>query len=209
METDLINPKKAPLWLLSLVVVMPTFFAFLATSSSNAALMHIAGSFGSTADEAKWVVTSNMIANGIFLPLTGWLERTLGRLNFLKIFISIFTVGSVVCSFAPSLLVLIIGRIIQGVGGGVLMPLSQSILLQEFPENRKGDAMAIFVFSIMVSSIMGPTVGGLLVDNFSWQWIFIINIPIGILSLILIPMIVNDTTKSKKKEKVDFLGVAF
>ena len=204
-----INPKKAPLWLLSLVVVMPTFFAFLATSSSNAALMHIAGSFGSTADEAKWVVTSYMIANGIFLPLTGWLERTLGRLNFLKIFIAIFTVGSVVCSFAPSLLVLIIGRIIQGVGGGVLMPLSQSILLQEFPENRKGDAMAIFVFSIMVSSIMGPTVGGLLVDNFSWQWIFIINIPIGILSLILIPMIVNDTTRSKKKEKVDFLGVAF
>ena len=204
-----INPKKAPLWLLSLVVVMPTFFAFLATSSSNAALMHIAGSFGSTSDEAKWVVTSYMIANGIFLPLTGWLERTLGRLNFLKMFISIFTVGSVVCSFAPSLVVLIIGRIIQGVGGGVLMPLSQSILLQEFPSNRKGDAMAIFVFSIMVSSIMGPTVGGLLVDNFSWQWIFIINIPIGILSLILIPMIVNDTAKSKKKENIDFLGVIF
>ena len=204
-----INPKKAPLWLLSLVVVMPTFFAFLATSSSNSALMHIAGSFGSTSDEAKWVVTSYMIANGIFLPLTGWLERTLGRLNFLKIFIAIFTIGSIVCSFAPSLLVLIIGRIIQGVGGGILMPLSQSILLQEFPQNRKGDAMAIFVFSIMVSSIMGPTVGGLLVDNFSWQWIFIINIPVGILSLILIPMIVNDTTRSKKKENVDILGVVF
>ena len=204
-----INPKKAPLWLLSLVVVMPTFFAFLATSSSNAALMHIAGSFGSTSDEAKWVITSYMIANGIFLPLTGWLERTLGRLNFLKIFIAIFTVGSIICSFAPSLLVLIIGRIIQGVGGGILMPLSQSILLQEFPANRKGDAMAIFVFSIMVSSIMGPTVGGLLVDNFSWQWIFIINIPVGILSLILIPMIVNDTTRSKKKENVDILGVVF
>lgn len=204
-----INPKKAPLWLLSLVVVMPTFFAFLATSSSNSALMHIAGSFGSTSDEAKWVVTSYMIANGIFLPLTGWLERTLGRLNFLKIFIAIFTIGSVICSFAPSLVVLIIGRIIQGIGGGILMPLSQSILLQESPQNRKGDAMAIFVFSIMVSSIMGPTVGGLLVDNFSWQWIFIINIPVGILSLILIPMIVNDTTRSKKKENVDILGVVF
>jgi len=204
-----IEIKKAPLWLLSLVVTVPTFFAFLATSSSNAALMHIAGSFGSTSDEAKWVVTSYMIANGIFLPLTGWLERTLGRLNFLKIFISIFTLGSIICSFAPSLSVLIIGRIIQGIGGGVLMPLSQSILLQEFPQNRKGDAMAIFVFSIMVSSIMGPTVGGFLVDNFSWQWIFIINIPIGILSLILIPMVVNDTTRSRKKETVDFLGVTF
>ena len=142
--------SKSPLWLLSLVVVMPTFFAFLATSATNVALPHIAGSFGSTTDEAKWVVTSYMVANGIFLPLTGWLERKLGRLNFLKIFIAIFTIGSVVCTFADSLLILILGRVIQGIGGGVLMPLSQSILLQEFPQNRKGDAMAIFVFAIMV-----------------------------------------------------------
>ena len=204
-----IDPQKAPLWLLSIVVTMPTFFAFLATSATNVALPHIAGTFGSTSDEAKWVVTSYMVANGIFLPLTGWLERTLGRLNFLKIFISIFTVGSIICALAPSLLVLILGRIIQGVGGGILMPLSQSILLQEFPSNRKGDAMAIFIFSIMVSSIMGPTVGGLLVDNFSWQWIFIINIPIGILSLFLIPMVINDTVRQKQKEHVDFLGVIF
>lgn len=206
---EVIDVKKTPLWLLALVVTMPTFFAFLATSATNVALPHIAGSFGSTVDEAKWVVTSYMIANGIFLPLTGWLERKLGRLGFLKIFITIFTLGSIVCTFAPSLFVLILGRIIQGIGGGVLMPLSQSILLQEFPSNRKGDAMAIFVFSIMVSSIMGPTVGGLLVDNFSWQWIFIINIPVGILSLILIPMFVNDTSKSRKKESVDFMGVIF
>jgi len=207
--TITINQKKTPLWLLSLVVTMPTFFAFLATSATNVALPHIAGAFGSTSDEAKWVVTSYMIANGIFLPLTGWLERKLGRLDFLKIFIAIFTFGSVVCALAPNLLILIFGRIIQGVGGGILMPLSQSILLQEFPKDRKGDAMAIFVFSIMVSSIMGPTVGGLLVDNLSWQWIFIINIPVGILSLILIPLFVNDTTKIKKKEKIDFLGVVF
>lgn len=204
-----VNPKKAPLWLLSLVVVMPTFFAFLATSATNVALPHIAGAFGSTTDEAKWVVTSYMIANGIFLPLTGWLERKLGRLKFLEIFIAIFTIGSIVCTLAPSLLILILGRIIQGVGGGILMPLSQSILLQEYPANRRGDAMAVFIFSIMVSSIMGPTVGGLLVDNLSWQWIFIINIPIGILSLILIPMVVLDTTHSKKKEHVDFIGVIF
>ena len=204
-----INPRKVPLWLLALVVTLPTFFAFLATSATNVALPHIAGAFGSTSDEAKWVVTSYMIANGIFLPLTGWLERKLGRVGFLKIFITIFTLGSIVCTFAPSLLVLIIGRIIQGIGGGVLMPLSQSILLQEFPSDRRGDAMAIFVFSIMVSSIMGPTVGGLLVDYISWQWIFIINIPVGILSLILVPMCVNDTTKRKTKETVDFMGIVF
>lgn len=201
--------RKTPLWLMSLIVTMPTFFAFLATSATNVALPHIAGSFGSTNDEAKWVVTSYMIANGIFLPLTGWLERKLGRLDFLKIFITLFTIGSVVCTLAPNLLVLILGRIIQGVGGGVLMPLSQSILLQEFPKNRKGDAMAIFIFAIMVSSIMGPTVGGLLVDYFSWQWIFVINIPIGIFSLIVIPLTVNDTAKQRKKESVDFLGFTF
>ncbi|MCD8378311.1 MAG: DHA2 family efflux MFS transporter permease subunit [Candidatus Gastranaerophilales bacterium] len=203
------SSRKAPLWLLSIVITMPTFFAFLATSATNVALPHIAGAFGSTNDEAKWVVTSYMVANGIFLPLTGWLVRKLGRLGFLKIFISIFTLGSIVCATAPSLLVLILGRVIQGIGGGILMPLSQSILLQEYPANRKGDAMAVFVFSVMVSSIMGPTVGGLLVDNISWQWIFIINIPVGILSLIIIPMIVNDTKRQTEKEAVDFLGVVF
>lgn len=188
---------------------LPTFFAFLATSATNVALPHIAGSFGSTNDEAKWVVTSYMVANGIFLPLTGWLERKFGRLDFLKIFIALFTLGSCVCALATNLNMLILGRIIQGVGGGILMPLSQSILLQEFPNDRKSDAMAIFIFGIMVSSIMGPTVGGYLVDYFSWQWIFIINVPIGIFSLIVIPLTVNDTAKDKNSGKVDVLGLVF
>ncbi|MCD8024635.1 MAG: DHA2 family efflux MFS transporter permease subunit [Candidatus Gastranaerophilales bacterium] len=201
--------KKIPLWLLSFVVTLPTFFAFLATSATNVALPHIAGSFGSTDDEAKWVVTSYMVANGIFLPLTGWLERKLARLNFLKIFISLFTTGSIICALAPNLVTLILGRIVQGIGGGVLMPLSQSILLQEFPKTKKGDAMAIFIFAIMVSSIMGPTVGGFLVDNFSWQWIFIVNVPVGIFSLIVIPYTVMDTAKDFRKEKVDYFGLFF
>lgn len=209
METKPQEEKQIPLWLMSLIVTMPTFFAFLATSATNVALPHIAGSFGSTNDEAKWVVTSYMIANGIFLPLTGWLERRLGRLDFLKIFITLFTIGSIICALAPNLLILILGRLVQGVGGGVLMPLSQSILLQEYPRDRKGDAMAVFIFAIMVSSIMGPTVGGCLVDYFSWQWIFIINIPIGILSLILIPLVVRDTQKQRKKEKTDIIGFTF
>lgn len=204
-----VNTRKSPLWLLALVVTMPTFFAFLATSATNVALLHISGAFGSTSDEAKWVVTSYMIANGVFLPLTGWLEKTLGRLNFLKIFILLFTIGSIICSLAPSLSVLILGRIVQGVGGGVLMPMSQSILLQEFPPERKGDAMSIFILATMVSSIMGPAVGGLLVDNLSWQWIFIINIPVGILSLIFIPMVVNDTAKRTGENSVDFVGIIF
>lgn len=209
MENTVANPRKSPLWLLALVVCVPTFFAFLATSATNVALLHIAGAFGSTSDEAKWVVTSYMIANGVFLPLTGWLEKHLGRLTFLKIFIFLFTIGSIICSFAPNLSTLILGRIVQGVGGGVLMPMSQSILLQEFPSDRKGDAMSIFILSTMVSSICGPTVGGFLVDNLSWQWIFIINIPVGILSLIFIPMIVNDTPREVQKSSVDFAGIIF
>ncbi len=209
MENTVANTRKSPLWLLALVVSLPTFFAFLATSATNVALLHIAGAFGSTSDEAKWVVTSYMIANGVFLPLTGWLERTLGRLNFLKIFLLLFTIGSVICSLAPNLLTLIFGRIVQGVGGGVLMPMSQSILLQEFPPDRKGDAMSIFILATMVSSICGPTVGGYLVDNLSWQWIFIINIPVGILSLIFIPMIVNDTPRTVEKGSTDFEGIIF
>lgn len=203
------NKKHTPLWLLSLIVTFPTFFAFLATSATNVALPHIAGAFGSTNDETKWVVTMYIISNAVFLPLTGWLEKTLGRLTFLKIFLTMFTVGSVVCAMAPSLGILILGRFIQGVGGGILMPLTQSILLQEYPKERSGEAMSIFIFAIMVSSIMGPTVGGLLVDNFSWQWIFVINIPVGILSLIIIPMAVNDTPHNAKPDYVDFVGLSF
>ncbi len=210
MENTLnVSTRKAPLWLMSLVVTMPTFFAFLATSATNVALLHIAGTFGSTSDETKWVVTSYMIANGVFLPLTGWIEKRLGRLNFLKIFITFFTIGSIICALAPNLLVLILGRVVQGVGGGVLMPLCQSILIQEFPPDRKGDAMSIFVLATMVSSIIGPAVGGMLVDNFSWQWIFIINIPIGVLSLIFIPMVINDTKREADKEKVDLAACFF
>lgn len=207
-DTNIVE-KKTPLWLLSLVVTLPTFFAFLATSATIVALPHIAGSFGSTNDEAKWVVTSYMIANGVFLPLTGWLERTLGRHNFFKIFVSLFTIGSIFCTFATSLPLLIIGRIIQGVGGGILMPFTQSILIQDFPKDRKGDAMAIFIFAVMISSIMGPTVGGLIVDNLSWQWIFIINIPVGIISLIVFPFVVSDTQRQRKKETIDFIGLTF
>lgn len=209
MDSISVNTRKAPLWLMSLVVTMPTFFAFLATSATNVALLHIAGTFGSTNDETKWVVTSYMIANGVFLPLTGWLEKRFGRLNFLKIFISFFTIGSIICAMAPNLIVLVLGRVVQGVGGGVLMPLCQSILIQEFPPDRKGDAMSVFVLATMVSSIIGPTVGGVLVDNFSWQWIFIINIPIGILSFIFVPMVVNDTPKQADKEKVDLAAGLF
>ena len=125
--------RKFPLWLISVTVILPTFFAMLATSATNVALPHMGGAFGATNDETKWVITSYMVSNAVFLPLTGWFESTLGRKNFLLIFLSLFGIGSVVCVFANSLNMLILGRLIQGVGGGIMMPMCQSILLQEFP----------------------------------------------------------------------------
>ncbi len=201
-------PKKAfPLWLTALTITLPTFFAMLASSATNVALPHMGGAFGSTNDETKWVITSYMVANAVFLPLTGWLESTFGRKNFLKIFLTFFGIGSIVCVFANSLNMLILGRLIQGVGGGIMMPMCQSVLLQEFPKERSGDAMALFSLSTMVASMLGPTICGLIVDNLSWQWIFIIDIPITIISLLLIQFILSDTPRNQGNKKVDVIGL--
>ncbi len=208
--TQTVSPqeqRRFPLWLISVTVILPTFFAMLATSATNVALPHMGGAFGATNDETKWVITSYMVSNAVFLPLTGWFESTLGRKNFLLIFLSLFGIGSVVCVFANSLNMLILGRLIQGVGGGIMMPMCQSILLQEFPKDRAGDAMALFSFATMVSSIIGPTVGGLLVDNLSWPWIFIVNIPVTILSLLLIHFVLTDTPRNTGNKKVDVIGL--
>ena len=133
--SELPEIKQIPVWLVALAIMVPTSFAMLATSATNVALPHIAGSFGSTHEEVNWVITSYMIANAILLPLTGWFENIMGRKNFLKIFIMIFICGSIICLFAQNLNMLILGRVIQGIGGGPMMPLSQSILLQAFPSD--------------------------------------------------------------------------
>ena len=164
------DSKNIPVWLVALTILFPTAFAMLATSETNVAIPHIAGYFGATLDEANWVITSYMVANAVFLPLTGWFENLFGRKSFLKIFISIFTIGSIMCAFATSLDMMIVGRVIQGIGGGPLMPISQAILIASFSFEQRGRAMALFALSVMVSSIMGPTVGGFIVDNSSWQW---------------------------------------
>lgn len=207
--TQAIEIKKIPLWLTALTIMTPTSFAMLATSATNVALPNIAGTFGSTHEEVNWVITSYMIANAILLPMTGWLENLLGRKNFLKIFIMIFIAGSIVCLFSQNLNMLILGRIIQGIGGGPMMPISQSILLQAFPSEKKGQAMAVFAFAVMITSILGPTVGGFLVDNLCWQWIFIINLPGGIISLMLVEHSIKQERLRKVSKKVDVVGLSF
>ena len=130
--------KKIPVWLVAVTILFPTAFAMLATSETNVAIPHIAGYFGATLDEANWVITSYMVANAILLPLTAWFENLMGRVNFLKVFIAIFTLGSIICAFAPSLNMMVLGRVIQGIGGGPLMPISQAILISNFPFEQRG-----------------------------------------------------------------------
>ena len=201
------TPQKAPLWLISISILVPTAFAMLATSATNVAIPHIAGYFGSTIDEANWVITSYMIANACLILMTGWLENFMGRKNFLKVFISIFTVGSLICAVAPNLNFMVLGRLIQGIGGGPMMPISQAILLESFPFEKRGLAMSLFGLAVMVFSILGPSFGGFIVDNSAWQWIYYINIPIGIISVILVHCNIPELEIRKKIEKIDFPGM--
>ena len=204
-----IQKKEIPLWLVAFTILLPTSFAMLATSATNVAIPYIAGFFGSTVDEANWVITTYMIANAILIPMTGWLENYMGRVLFLKVFISIFTVGSLVCAMAHSLNMLVLGRLIQGIGGGPMMPISQAILIAAFPYNKRGQAMALFGFAVMVFSILGPTFGGFIVDNSAWQWIYLVNIPIGIFSVVLVHCNIEELKNRVKPDKVDFVGFSF
>ncbi len=201
-----IKKKEMPIWLVAFSILLPTSFAMLATSATNVAIPYIAGYFGSTVDEANWVITTYMIANAILIPLTGWLENYMGRVLFLKVFITIFTIGSLICAMAPSLNMLVVGRLIQGIGGGPMMPISQAILIASFPYNKRGQAMALFGLAVMVFSILGPTFGGFIVDNSAWQWIYLANIPIGIFSVVLVHCNIAELKERKKPTKVDFVG---
>lgn len=207
MQTKTLYEKlHIPLWLITISVMLPTVFSMLATSSVNVAIPYIAGQFGSTRDEANWVVTSYMIAHAMMLPVTGWLEIKFTRRKLLKAISVIFAIGSLICAFAPTLNVLIIGRIIQGIGGGPFMPLSQAILMQTFPKNLQAAAMGVFGLGMMVSAIVGPAFGGALVENINWQWIFIVNIPVVIFSIVMIHCNVMDDKTSLKVDKFDVVG---
>ena len=197
----------APLWLVALSILLPTSFACLATSATNVAIPHISGFFGSTIDEANWIITSYMIANSCLILMSGWLENVLGRKRFLKIFIGIFTFGSLVCAMAPNLNLMVLGRLIQGIGGGPMTPLAQSILLAAFPQEKRGIAMSLYGIAVMVFAILGPTFGGFIVDNADWQWIYLVNIPVGILSISMVHANIEELAVRKKIKKTDYLGM--
>lgn len=199
--------RKIPIWLIAISILMPTSFSALATTATNVAIPHISGYFAATSDEAKWIVTSYMVANACLIMLSGWLEKLFGRKQFMKICIAIFTLGALICTVAPSLEIMVLGRFIQGVGGGPMTPISQTVLLSAFPPERKGVAMSLFGFAVMVCAILGPSFGGFLVDNFNWHYIYSVNIPVGIISFILISKYIAETKPEQGKHHIDFVGM--
>src|SRR5881275_2656420 len=201
------RPEINP-WLIAIAVMSSTFMEVLDTTVVNVSLPHIAGNLSASTDEATWTLTSYLVANAIILPMTGWLAGRFGRKRLLLMAVTGFTTASFLCGLAPSLGFLIIFRIIQGACGGGLQPLSQAVLLESFPAEKRGQAMAFWALGIVVAPMLGPVLGGWLTDNYSWRWVFYINIPIGIIALIMIKLFIFDPSYiGKKSEKVDFWGI--
>ena len=177
------KPKFNP-WLIAVVVALAAFMEVLDTSIANVALPHLAGDLGASNDESTWVLTSYLVSNAIVLPISGWLANLFGRKRFFLLCIFLFTLSSLLCGIAPSLPLLILFRVIQGVGGGGLQPMAQAILADTFPPQKRGLAFALYGITAIMAPTIGPTLGGWLTDNYSWRWIFYINLPVGIADLV-------------------------
>jgi len=201
-------------WLVAVVVSIATFMVVLDTAIANVSLRYIAGSMAASVDESTWVVTTYLIANAVILPASGWLSNVVGRKRFYMICVAIFTVSSLLCGLAPSLSSLIFFRILQGLGGGGMPTSEQAILADTFPPQRRGQAFALYGVAVIVAPTVGPTVGGWITDNFSWHWIFFINVPIGLASLALVHWLVDEPEVLERERherlagglKVDWVG---
>src|SRR5580693_7736603 len=184
MTVATLSPARSPVvgnpWLVAAVVVVPTFMEVLDTTIAVVALRYIAGGLSATVDDGEWVLTSYLAANAVILPITGWLSAHLGRRNYFLASIAIFTLSSFLCGMAGSLGQLILFRVIQGLAGGGLQPSSQGVLLDAFPPEKQGIAMTLFGFAALLAPIVGPTLGGWITDSYSWRWVFLINVPIGL-----------------------------
>ena len=201
------QPQINP-WLIAIAVMSSTFMEVLDTTVVNVSLPHIAGSLSASTDEATWTLTSYLVANAIILPMTGWLAGRFGRKRLLMMAVTGFTVASFFCGLAPSLPFLIIFRVIQGACGGGLQPLSQAILLESFPPEKRGQAMAFWALGIVVAPMLGPVAGGWLTDNYSWRWVFYINVPIGVIAILLTQAFVFDPPYLRReKTGIDYWGI--
>jgi len=206
------KPRVNP-WLIAMTVALAAFMEVLDTSIANVALPHIAGSLGASTNEGTWVLTSYLVANAIVLPMGAWASSVLGRRNFFLLCIVVFTISSFLCGAAPSLPILLICRILQGAGGGGMQPMAQAIMADSFEPQKRGQAFALYGLVAVLAPSIGPTLGGWITDNFSWRWIFFINIPVGILAFFLVSRLVEDPPWIKadrsRLRQMDYLGFAF
>jgi DHA2 family multidrug resistance protein len=186
------TPPQTNKWVVALTVILPTFLEVMDTSVVNVSLPHMQGSLSAGVDEVTWVLTSYLVANAIIIPITGWLASVFGRKRYLIFSITIFTASSLLCGAAPSLEILVLARILQGLGGGGLQPLSQAILLETFPVKEHGMAMAVFGMGVVFAPILGPVVGGWITDNWSWRWVFYINLPVGLIAVAMAAFLIHD-----------------
>jgi DHA2 family multidrug resistance protein len=211
MDQDVWRPKYNP-WLIAVVVAMAAFMEVLDTSIANVALPYMAGNLGASNDQSTWVLTSYLVSNAIILPISGWLAGTLGRKRFFMACLSVFTVSSLLCGIAPSLGFLLLFRVLQGAGGGGLQPMAQAILADTFPPHQRGLAFALYGITAIMAPTIGPTLGGWITFNYSWRWIFFINLPVGVITWFLVRKFVEDPPYLAKLRsagvKLDYIGIA-
>ncbi len=206
------KPKYNP-WLIAVVVALAAFMEILDTSIANVALPYISGGLAASQDQGTWVLTTYLVANAIVLPISGWITTIVGRKRFFLICIALFTGSSVLCGIAPSLPILLLARAFQGIGGGGLQPMAQSIMADVFPPEQRGLAFSVYGLTAVVAPALGPTLGGWITDNYSWHWIFLINLPVGLIAFALVTQLVEDppflTRKKLGESRFDYLGFGF
>jgi DHA2 family multidrug resistance protein len=220
------KPKSRPTinpWVIALTVTLATFMELLDTSIANVSLPYIAGGLGRSYDEVTWILTTYLVANAVILPMSAWLSRVFGRKNYYMACVALFTITSFLCGIAPSLGIMLLARVLQGIGGGGLAPVEQAILVDTFPPAKRASAFALYTVAIVTAPAIGPVLGGWITDNYNWRWVFLINIPIGLLSLFLTNRFVHDpdsyaeerktvrtpaTNGKPGKLKVDGIGIA-
>jgi DHA2 family multidrug resistance protein len=211
LDQEIWRPKYNP-WLIAVVVALAAFMEVLDTSIANVALPYMAGNLGASNDQSTWVLTSYLVSNAIVLPISGWLAGALGRKRFFMICLGVFTMSSLLCGFAPSLEVLLFFRVLQGAGGGGLQPMAQAILADTFPPQERGLAFALYGITAIMAPTIGPTLGGWITFNYSWRWIFFINIPVGLSTWFLVRRFVEDPPYLSRLKsagvKLDYIGIA-
>jgi DHA2 family multidrug resistance protein len=206
-------PPAVNPWFIALTVTMATFMEVLDTSIANVSLPHIAGGLAAGVDESTWILTSYLVSNAIVLPMSGWFSSLIGRKRFYMSCVALFTISSFLCGLAPNLATLILFRVLQGAGGGGLQPSEQSILADTFAPEKRGMAFAVYGMAVVVAPAIGPTLGGFITDNYSWRWIFYINVPIGIISILLTSRVIQDPphlsgSRRDGRIKIDYVGLS-